>query len=76
LDEVIPVSLRSVEADRGISASLESLNIFSQTSGHSVPLKQVADIEVVWQPAKILRRYRLKTVTVTAGIEAEVTPVR
>ena len=75
LDEVIPVTLRSVEADREDIGKLEGLNIFSQASGRSVPLKQVADIEVVWQPAKILRRDRLKTVTVTAGIEQGVTAI-
>ena len=42
-------------------------------SGASVPLKQVADIEVAWQPSKILRRDRLKTVTVSSQIEGEVT---
>jgi multidrug efflux pump len=74
-DEVIPVSLRSVEADRHDMGKLEGLNIFSQLSGQSVPLKQVADIEVVWQPAKILRRDRLKTVTVSSGIEPGVTAI-
>jgi multidrug efflux pump subunit AcrB len=48
---------------------LESLNVFSSVTGTSVPLKQVADIEVVWQPAKILRRDCLKTVTVQADIQ-------
>ncbi len=33
-----------------------------------MPLKQVADIEIAWQPAKILRRNRLRTVTVQANI--------
>jgi multidrug efflux pump len=54
---------------------LESLNIFSQASGRSVPLKQVADIGEVWQPSKILSRDRLKTVTVSAGIEEGVTAI-
>ena len=72
-DELIPVTLRSVEADREDIGKLESLNIFSQLTGQSVPLKQVADIEVVWQPSKILRRDRLKTVTVSSAIEGEIT---
>ena len=72
-DELIPVTLRSVEADREDIGKLEGLNIFSQISGQSVPLKQVADIEVVWQPSKILRRDRLKTVTVSSQIEGEIT---
>jgi multidrug efflux pump subunit AcrB len=67
-DEVIPVTLRSVAAERQDIAKLESHNIFSQSTGRSVPLKQVADIEVTWQPAKILRRNRLKTVTVQSDV--------
>ncbi|MCP4708150.1 MAG: efflux RND transporter permease subunit, partial [Planctomycetes bacterium] len=47
---------------------LESHNIYVQSTGRSVPLKQVADIDMVWQPAKILRRDRLRTITVQAGI--------
>ncbi len=72
-DEVIPVTLRSVAADRQDIGKLESLNIFSQLSGRVVPLKQVADIEVVWQPSKILRRDRLKTVIVSSGLDPAIT---
>jgi multidrug efflux pump subunit AcrB len=67
--EVIPITLRSVMADRKDVGKLESLNIYSPSTGRAVPLKQVADIEVVWQPAKIYRRDRLKTVTVKADIQ-------
>ncbi|MFQ6115130.1 MAG: efflux RND transporter permease subunit, partial [bacterium] len=67
-DEVIPVVLRSVAADRKDIGKLESHNIYVQQTGRAVPLKQVADIEVVFQPAKIHRRNRLKTVTVDADI--------
>jgi multidrug efflux pump subunit AcrB len=67
-DEVIPVTFRSVAAERQDIAKLESHNIFSQLTGRSVPLKQVADIEVTWQPAKILRRDRLKTVTIQSDV--------
>ena len=74
-DEIIPVSLRSVEADRRDMGKLDGLNIFSQMTGQSVPLKQVADLEVVWEPSKILRRNRLKSVTVAAGIEPGVTAI-
>ncbi len=63
-DKIIPITLRSVAADRQDIGKLESLNIFSQLTGSAVPLKQVADIEVTWEPAKYLRRDRLATVTV------------
>ena len=75
-DEVIPVMLRSVAAERSDVGKLESLNIFSQFTGQSVPLKQVADIDVVWEPSKILRRDRLKTVMVSAALEPEVTALQ
>jgi multidrug efflux pump subunit AcrB len=65
-DELIPITVRSVAADRQDVGKLESLNVYAQASGASVPLKQVADIEIAWEPAKILRRDRLKTVTVSA----------
>lgn len=65
-DELIPITLRSVAADRQDIGKLESLNVYAQATGQSVPLKQVADIEIAWEPAKILRRDRLKTVTVSA----------
>jgi multidrug efflux pump subunit AcrB len=74
-DEVIPVILRSVAADRQDIGKIESLNVFSKTTGRSVPLKQVADVEIAWQPAMILRRDRLRTVTVKSDITADVTAI-
>ena len=74
-DKVIPVTLRSVAAERTDIGKLESHNIFSQATGSSVPLMQVADIEIVWQPAVIYRRKRLKTVTVQADVERGASPV-
>jgi multidrug efflux pump subunit AcrB len=68
-DKVIPVTLRSVGADRLDLAKLDSLNVFSQATGRSVPLKQVADLEVAWQPSNVRRRDRLKTVTVAADLD-------
>jgi multidrug efflux pump subunit AcrB len=65
-DESIPVILRSETGDRKDIGKLETHKIYVQATGHSVPLLQVADIEVAFQPSKILRRNRLKTVTVSA----------
>jgi multidrug efflux pump len=74
-DKVIPVTLRSVAADRRDLGKLESLNVFSQSTGRSVPLEQVADIEIVWEPADVRRRNRLKTVTVQSDLEPGVTAI-
>ena len=72
-DKLIPVTLRSVGAERDDIAKLESINVHAQATGQSVPLKQVADIEVVWQPAQIHRRDRLRTISVEAGLNEGVT---
>ena len=67
-DKLIPVTLRAVGADRQDIGKLESINVYAQSTGESVPLKQVADLEVVWQPATIHRRDRLRMVTVEAAV--------
>ncbi|MBN2012858.1 efflux RND transporter permease subunit [candidate division KSB1 bacterium] len=74
-DEVIPVTLRSVAAERQDIGKLETINVYSSVTGNSVPLKQVADLEIVWEPSKILRRDLLKVVTVKSGVTAESTPI-
>jgi multidrug efflux pump subunit AcrB len=73
-DEIIPVSLRSAEANRADVTKMTSLNVYAQTTGRSVPLLQVADVEVVWQAAKVQRRNRLKTVTVSSELDPGRTP--
>ena len=70
-DELIPVTVRSTQA-RALN-EFASLNVFSQQTGQSVPAEQVADVELVWQPSKILRRDRLKTVTIQADLAPGVT---
>jgi len=72
-DTVIPVMMRSSAADHQDIAKLEVLAVYSQASGSSVPLKQVADIEVTWESATILRRDRLKMVTIGAQIDNSIT---
>jgi len=72
-DKLIPVVLRSVAADRQDVGKLEALAVYSQAKGTSVLLKQVADLEVVWEPAQILRRDRFKTVTIGAQIDETIT---
>ena len=72
-DQLIPVTLRSVAAERHDIDKIETLNIYSQATGTSVPLKQVADVEVVWEPAQVKRRNRLRTVSVECGVEPGLT---
>lgn len=72
-DEKIPVTLRSVAADRQDIGKIENLAVYAQSSGKSVPLSQVADVRVVWEASDIRRSNRAKTVTVLANLESGVT---
>jgi multidrug efflux pump subunit AcrB len=74
-DKTIPVTLRSEAAERHDLAKLETLNVYAQLTGRNVPLSQVADLKVIWEPPKILRRDRLKTVTVAADVSGGSTPI-
>jgi multidrug efflux pump len=67
---IIPVAMRSVAADRQDLAKLETLSVYSQATGRPVPLKQVADVELVWEPSKRIRYNRYQTVTVHAELQA------
>ena len=64
----IPVTLRSTLASRTDVTKLDSLNVYAQATGAAVPLLQVADASVVWEPSTIRRRNRLKTVTVSSEL--------
>lgn len=72
-EDIIPVLLRSNVATESNISKLESLSVYAQGSGKSVPLRQVADINLVWDVAKILRRDGLKTVTIGAQLSDNVT---
>lgn len=72
-DKVIPISLRSVAADRDDLGKVETMTVYAQGGGRTankpVPLKQVADLELKWNPGKILRENRLKALKVTSQLQ-------
>lgn len=70
---LIPVVMRSAGAARDDIGKLESIQVFAQQTGQTAPLRQVADISPEWQSAKVLRRDRLKTVTLEADLAHGVT---
>jgi multidrug efflux pump subunit AcrB len=71
-NNLIPVVLRSKEAaDRRVDA-LTGVDVFSQSTGQNVPLTQVADLELAFEPSKILRRDRKRTITVQADLSPDV----
>jgi multidrug efflux pump subunit AcrB len=72
-DDIIPVTLRASVADSFDPGAVAGLNVYAQATGRAVPLSQVATVAVVWEPSKVLRRDRTRTVTVSAGVTEGVT---
>lgn len=70
-DKAIPVMLRSEVGNRDDIGKLESINVYAQ-SGQNVALRQVANIELTFEPSKILRRNRSKTLSVLSDLDPEV----
>ena len=79
-DKLIPIVMRSAaeiecveltdRCRRLIDPSrLAGLSVYSQATGRSVPLGQVARPRLVWQPGEIMRRDRLRTVTVSSLLD-------
>ena len=67
-DKSIPILMRSGDSQQQTLASLETLNIFAQSSGKSVPLLQVASIIPQWQYAKIRRLDLRRTINVSSKL--------
>ena len=67
-DKAIPVVLRSEVGGREDIGKLESINVYAR-SGQNVALRQVADIVLAFEPSKILRRDRAKTLSVLSDLD-------
>jgi len=72
-DQLIPVVVRSRKDQRAEPERFATINVYSQATGQSVPLSQVATPRIVWQPGAIERRNRLRTVTVESLLQPGVT---
>ena len=70
-DKSIPILMRSDASQQQSLGSLETLNIYSQSSGKSVPLLQVATIVPQWQYSKIKRLDLRRTINITSELTAD-----
>lgn len=70
-DKSIPILMRSNASQQQSLASLETLNIYAQNSGKSVPLLQVASIVPQWQYSKIKRLDLRKTINITSELKED-----
>ncbi|WP_350286132.1 efflux RND transporter permease subunit [uncultured Croceitalea sp.] len=82
-DKSIPIVMLSDQNKQQSLASLETLNIYAQSSGKSVPLLQVASILPQWQYTRIKRSNLTRTINVSSeltedgnasAITTEITP--
>lgn len=68
-DKLIPIIFRSNEKTKDDINRLETINVYSQSSGKNIPLSQVANVKVVYEESKIIRRDRLKTIIIGSDIK-------
>lgn len=67
-DKTIPITMKNANSEDLSYADIENLNIFSQATGSSTPLAQVAKIDIPWQYSKILRRNLERSMTIQASV--------
>lgn len=67
-DKSIPIVMKSDQKKQQSLSSLETLNIYAQNSGKSVPLLQVASIVPEWQYSKIKRVDLTRTIKVSSEL--------
>ena len=72
-DDIIPVTLRTTAAYRQDISKLEGLTVFSQSTGQNVPLKQVADAVLDFEPGVIERRDRERTLSLNVQLKPSAT---
>ncbi|MDD3742458.1 MAG: efflux RND transporter permease subunit [Lentimicrobiaceae bacterium] len=67
-DKRIPIYMSSADVNEQDIESVRAFNIYSAPTGQNIPLGQVADIHLEWQFGKIIRKDRVKTMTVGAHL--------
>ena len=67
-DASIPIVMRSEENEQQTLETLESLNVYAQNSGKSVPFLQVANVVPQWQYTKIKRLNLTRTVIISSQV--------
>lgn len=68
-NEIIPIVLRSKNYYRKDASNIEGINVFSNSNRNSIPLSQVADIDLLWQASNIRRRNKSRTLTIKADLK-------
>jgi multidrug efflux pump subunit AcrB len=69
-DQSIPIMMRSEASQQQTLATLETMDVFAQSTGASVPLLQVASVIPEWQYSKIKRLDLNRTVNISSELAA------
>lgn len=69
-DKSIPIMMRSEASQQQTLASLETMDVFAQSTGRSVPLLQVASVVPEWQYSRIKRLDLNRTVNISSELSA------
>lgn len=72
-DSLVPIHLRQAGGEQRMPDQLEGLTVMPAEGGQGVALAQVANVELEWGPARILRRDRQRTITVESELVPGVT---
>ena len=72
-DTLVPIQLRNEHGEARTPDELEGVTVMPAGGGVGVPLAQVAEVELDWGPARILRRDRFRTIAVEAELAPGVT---
>lgn len=72
-EDLVPILLRSRTGEQMSLADIEAVTIFGDRAERAVPLRDLADLELVWEPALIYRKNRQRNITVTADLRGAVT---
>ncbi|SCX76548.1 efflux RND transporter permease subunit [Desulfoluna spongiiphila] len=72
-EDVIPIIMRENRSGLLTVEEIEGLSITSRSTGKSIPLTQVAEINTEWQSGKILRRDLNVTQTITCDVREDTT---
>lgn len=67
-DTLIPVVIRSVDYHKKLG-DIESANVYSLQTRKSIPLLEVAQTVLEWQPSDIRRRNTTRTLTILANVD-------
>ena len=70
-EDIIPLVVRAGEETRSHLSRMEDVYVYSQATERRVPLSQVAEARLDWQPGNIRRRNSERTMTIKADIRPD-----